>query len=136
MKKNVRKVPGPVARRLKGLPRYVVAGVAKVVTLDELKRGRFKHLGIRLRRDGTLVLPEGGKIIPPGKSGRYSKRNVDGEEIVRRDLPLETHYNSVESPNWGDAGTYGTHTVDLPYERYPREHVPPRLSAIKVAQWS
>ena len=136
MKKNVRKVPGPIARKLKGLPRHVVAGVAKVFTLDELRRGRLRHLGVRVKRDGTLVLPVDGKAIPPDESGRYSRRNVEGEEVVRRDLPLETRYNSIESPNWGDAATYGTHTVDLPYERYPREHIPPRFSAIKVAQGS
>lgn len=134
MKKNIRKVPGAVAKKLKGLPRYVVAGVAKIYDISGLKRGLLKHIGVRVRRDGTLVLPEDGKVVPPAESGRYSKRNVEGEEVVRRDLPLETHYTSIDSPNWGDAATYGTHTVDLPYERYPREQIPPRLSAIKVTQ--
>jgi len=134
MKKNVRKVPGAVAKRLKGFRRYVVAGVAKVYDLAGLKRGQLKHLGVRVRRDGTLVLPADGKVVPPVESGRYSKRNIEGEEVVRRDLPLEERFTTIDSPNWGDAAKYGTHPVDLPYDRYPREQLPPRLSSIKVAQ--
>ncbi|MBE3143285.1 MAG: hypothetical protein IMZ61_05090 [Planctomycetes bacterium] len=45
--------------------------------------------------------------------------------IVRRDLPLETHYRTVETPNWGDSWK-GYHDVELPYEAYPREYLPPK----------
>ena len=64
-------------------------------------------------------------IVPPSNRGKYSARNIQGVTIIHTDLPKETHYNSVETPNWGDS-YYGTHTVDLPYKKYPRELQPPR----------
>jgi hypothetical protein len=58
--------------------------------------------------------------------------NVEGREIIRKDLPKETHYNSIESPNWGDSSN-GTHVVDLPYEKYPRDFHPPRELEISMS---
>lgn len=127
MKKNIRKIPRHVAAKLNTIRGdLVVAGCAVKFHRDRIVNGELAHLGIRLEPAG-LVVP--GAIIPPGTQGKYSDRNVNGEEIVRRDLPKETHYRSVETPNWGDS-YYGYHTVDLPYEAYPREFNPPRESQI------
>ena len=70
-------------------------------------------------------------VLPPEESGKCSKRNVNGEEIIRKDLEKETHYNAIESPNWGDSYN-GTHTVYLPYEKYPRDFIGPRLTRLKI----
>lgn len=66
-----------------------------------------------------------GLIVPPPSQGKYSARNVEGYEVVRKDLPLETHHHPAETPNWGDS-YYGTHTVWLPHKAYPRDFHPPR----------
>ena len=100
----------------------VVAGCAVKFKAADLAAGRLKHLGITLDPDGLKVPPSS---VPPRNQGKYSTWNVEGREIVRKDLPKETHYTSVETPNWGDSSN-GTHTVDLPYEKYPREFLPPR----------
>jgi hypothetical protein len=131
MKKNIRKIPPGVAASLKTMPRFVVAGRAKTFKSSDLKSGTLKHLGIALAADGELDLPPDGMIVPPPASGKYSERNVRGYDIIRRDLGLETRYTTVESPNWGDS-RYGTHDVDLPYRRYPREFVPPHHNPIVV----
>jgi hypothetical protein len=99
-----------------------VAGCAVKFKAADLAAGRLKHLGITIGPDGLKVPPS---VVPPGNQGKYSSWNVEGREIVRKDLPKETHYTSVETPNWGDSSN-GTHTVDLPYEKYPREFHPPR----------
>lgn len=128
-RKNVRVIPSPVRSRLGRLPdRYIVGGVLKVFAKAELESGALVHLGVKLAANG-LEAPKA--VVPPAKSGKYSDWNRNGREIVRKDLPVETHYHSVETPNWGDP-YYGTHSVDLPYKKYPRDFVAPGLASILI----
>jgi hypothetical protein len=131
VKKNIRKVPKQVVLALKSLPRHVVAGVARHFSNHDLTRGALRHLGVRLKRDGTLVLPPDGLVVPPAGGGKVSAENVEGKEVIRKDLGLEHHTTSHDSPNWGDWSN-GSHTVELPYEKYPRGYVPPRENTIRV----
>ncbi len=129
MPKNYRKIPPHVTRALKSLhDSSIVVGCAIKVTSDELRKGGLKHLGINVDPDG---LKHPTAYVPPVRQGKYSSQNRLGYDVVRRDLPLETRYNAVESPNWGDSYN-GTHTVYLPYEAYPREHHPPRLTQLRI----
>lgn len=123
MKKNVRNVPQAVRTRLRSLSgRDIVAGCARQFSAKDIREGDLAHLQIELRDDG-LYLPE--RIVPPASQGKFSARNVQGHEVVRKDLPKETHYRTAEAPNWGDSYR-GTHTVWIPYEAYPRDFQPPR----------
>jgi hypothetical protein len=123
MKKNLRKIPADVIVKLRTIKsNEIVVGCAKKYPASALLKGALHHLGIHLTEKG-LVLPK--SIIPPARQGKFSDRNVNGTIIIRNDLPIETHYNTVEAPNWGDS-YYGTHSVDLPYLKYPREFIPPR----------
>lgn len=128
MKKNLRKVPLDVEAKLKGLGDEIVAGCAVKFSADELRSGRLRHLGIELTPEG-IKYP--ASVIPLAKQGKFSKRNVEGEEIIRRDLPKETAYTTVEAPNWGDSSN-GTHSVHLPHERYPRDFISPRELEILI----
>ena len=123
MKKNLRKIPQHVHAKLRQIKGdAIVVGCAVTFKADALSSGKLKHLGISLTPHGIQLPPT---VVPPRHQGKYSRYNVDGVEIIRKDLPKETHYNSIETPNWGDSYK-GTHTVDLPYEKYPREFQPPR----------
>lgn len=127
-KKNIRSIPTPVRNRLSKLGKVpIVAGISRTFSEADLKGGKLEHLGIGLNEKG-LQLPT--SVVPLATSGKYSDRNVNGYEIVRRDLPKETHYNSVQAPDWNG---YGTHTVDLPYEKYPRDFHGPKFLSIKVS---
>jgi len=127
MKKNLRKIPAEIFAKLKTIKTdQVVAGCAVMFKPDALAAGQLKHLGVTLTPTG-LEVPD--FVIPLTSQGKFSTKNLEGEEIVRKDLPKETHYRSVETPNWGDSYK-GTHTVDLPYEKYPRDFDPPRELAI------
>ena len=98
MRKNIRTVPIQIREKLKRLKgKSVVAGCARGYPRSDIENGALKHLGITLTADG-LHHPK--RIIPPSSQGKYSSINRNGEEIVRRDLPMETHYNRVETPNW------------------------------------
>jgi hypothetical protein len=129
-KSNLRLISKSITNRLKSLSgRPIIAACSRVYTAEELAAGKLRHLGVEIS-NGKVSHPKA--VIPPDTGGKYSYRNVNGEEIVRKDLPKETHYNSVESPNWGDSYN-GTHTVDLPYEKYPRDFIGPRLTQIKIS---
>ncbi len=123
MKKNVRKIPQAVRNRLRALRgRDIVAGCAMQFSAKAIRDRDLAHLQIELHGDG-LHLPE--RIVPPASQGKYSARNVEGLEVVRKDLPKETNYHAAETPNWGDSYR-GTHTVWLPHEAYPRDFQAPR----------
>jgi len=123
MKKNVRKIPQAVRNRLRPLSDIpVVAGCARAFKAEAIRSGQLAHLGVQLRGD-RLRHPE--RIVPAATQGKYSRRNVEGWEERRDDLPLETQHHAVESPNWGDS-YYGTHTVWLPHKVRAKDFHPPR----------
>ncbi len=129
-KKNIRKIPKLVHVQLKRLnERYIVAACLKIVSSQQLLQGELKHLGIHLSNE-ELIVPE-DPAVPPVTSGKYSRRNIDGYAVIRKDLPKETHYNSVECPNYGDWYN-GSHRVDLPYRKYPRDFYGPEHICVKI----
>lgn len=128
MKKNIRVIPKSIHNKLRRLGNTIVAGISVQYTGLQLRNGVLEHLGIYVN-DGNIE--HEALVVPDPLQGRYSLKNVFGEEIIRTDLPKETHYTEIESPNWGDSSN-GTHTVRLPYEKYPRDIIPPKLIAIEI----
>ena len=129
-KSNLRLIPKSITGKLKTLSgRPIIAACSRIYSTEELAAGHLNHLGVGFS-NGKISHPSA--VIPPETQGKYSDWNVNGVEIIRKDLPKETHYNTVESPNWGDSYN-GTHTVYLPYEKYPRDFVGPRLIQIKIS---
>lgn len=127
MAKNLLKIPKHVMRKLDKIgERYLVAGVVVMRSAAELKDGSLAHLGVALT-DAGLELPS--EIEPPAESGKYSRRNREGYEVRRTDLPKETFSVTHEAPNWGG---YGTHTVYQTRERFPIEYHAPRHSTIEL----
>lgn len=127
MKKNIRRIPASVTAKLQTIAdNSIVVGCAKKFSAQAIQSGLLTPLGISLTPTGLIVPPE---IVPPSSQGKYSDRNVNGEVVVRKDLPKETKYRSMEVPSWG---SYRTHTITVRYEAYPREFHPPRELAIKM----
>jgi hypothetical protein len=123
MKKNIQKIPKDIYAKLETISSNEISvGCAIKIKKEDIIAGKFSHLGVELAEQGLVVPPS---VIPTEEQGKYSDRNLNGLEIIRKDLPKETHYNAIESPNWGDASN-GTHTVYLPYKKYPRNFQPPR----------
>ena len=128
-KKNFRKVPQKVLSKLNVIAGpHIVVGCVKRITRESIESGQYFHLEIELNEDG-LSFQE--SIIPSPEQGKHSFWNINGREIVRKDLPKETHYNLVDAPNYGDSYK-GTHTVSLPYEKYPRDFIAPRNTTINI----
>jgi hypothetical protein len=83
-------------------------------------------------------LANGQKVLPSPLFGSVSSFNALGKEIVRKDLPMETAYRTVEW-HWEQwDGPYNTipmsKLVDVPYKRYPRDFVPPPSNEVEIIQ--
>lgn len=129
-KRNFSKVPPAIAKRLETLDtdRIVVAETKKVPIAD-ITNGVFAHLGISSVA-GTVSVS--GPVLPPAQMGKWSTRNREGWEYPRKDLPKITKTFSRETPNFGDATTYGTHTHYQDREVYQVEAHEPRGYEIRV----
>lgn len=128
-KKNFRKIPKSIILKLSRISSdQIVVGCVKTFSANDIKQGLLSHLSIKLTDSGLSVLPS---ILPPQNRGKYSYRNKNGYEIIRRDLPMEPYTRSVEVPNWGDRGK-GTHDVDWTAERYQRDFHAPESLKIKI----
>lgn len=83
-------------------------GRARRYSTDDLAAGVLEHLG--LGWNGEAVTRESEAVVPPAERGRWSRYNVNGRVVVRKDLPkVEKVIGGWESPNFGD-WEKGSHT--------------------------
>jgi len=127
MKKNIRSVPQRILDRIRSFELDDIV-VACVKRLNPEDIPRYAHLGLKIEA-GKLVMP--GPAVPPARAGRYSKANVEGREVIRKDLPMVTRSYSWESPNWGDWSN-GSHTHTVTRDVYQREFIPPKEVELSV----
>lgn len=128
-KKNFRAIPERILNKTKSInSRYLVVSSLLTITKDEINKGLFNHLNISFKNNG-LQFP--ASIIPDESQGKYSNRNVNGFEVIRKDLKKVRRYRTMEVPNYGDSWR-GTHTVDIPQDVYPRDFYSPRLINIQI----
>jgi hypothetical protein len=121
MPKNFRQIPSEVRRRLETFALDdVVVAVAKLLRPQDAQR--YAHLGLRIENDRLIVPPP---FVPDISAGRYSKINVEGKEMTRKDLPMVPKEFSFFAPNWGDS-SYGSHLVTQTRDVYQRDFIPPK----------
>lgn len=84
----------------------------------------------------SIPLVLGEQLLPSGEFGIASRRNADGEEIVHKDQPLETHYRQREWIWKEFRGRYDyverSKIVDVPYKRYPRSWKKPHGVELQI----
>ncbi len=100
MKKNLRKIPDHVLNKLKDLENNIRAEVILQLSENELMQGWSEKFGIKLNDQEVI---HASSYLPEIGNGRYSKRNVRGYSIGRRDLPKipKTFYLGERHP-FGD----------------------------------
>jgi hypothetical protein len=127
-KQSFRKIPDSIVRAIADLAddEFQVACVLWVKR-SELAEGMYSHLGITLTPKGLKVLDD---VLPSPENGKASRINLDGEEIVRKDLPKIEKTATWEAPSWGSY--YRTHTMTRSYKAYQREFIPARGHTIAV----
>lgn len=123
-KRNLKKVPEEIFSKIRQLNSDAfIVGTVKTLSAADVEGG-FGHLAL----PGELEQPS--DVIPPRDMGTYSTRNVEGWEVKRTDLPKITKTFYWETPNFGDAATYGTHLHFQDREVYQREFHEPRFYGI------
>ncbi len=63
------------------------------------------------------------EVLPDASKGTWARRNIEGWDIPRRDLPMQTRTFSAETPNFGD-WSLGSHEVSWDREVYQRDFFP------------
>ena len=128
-KQNLTKIPKRIVSELNKIKdeNIIVATIVRI-SRETLVSGYFSHLGISVL-DGKLVYPE--RIVPNKDVGRYSKYNIEGREIVRKDLPKYYKTWEIETPNYGDWDN-GSHFVEFGVWTYPREFYSPKYIEIEI----
>ena len=131
MAKNLhfRRIPDHITRKIETIQSpYLLIATTLVIKEEQIKSGEFEHLGIKFI-DGKLDFQK--SLLPNDLNGRYAKRNMDGFDIVHRDLPKIPKTYSWEVPNFGDPDK-GYHAINITRWVYPRTHVAPREWSIQV----
>ncbi len=129
MPKNYRTVPERITAKLKTIKSTsVVTACLLKLSKADIKVGKFAHLGIVLKNDEPHY-PK--SVMPRYDVGRTSKINAEGQEVVRKDLPMVTKSYSIETPNYGD-WSKGSHEITRDRDVYQREHIPPSENEIQI----
>jgi len=81
---------------------------------DELLSAWTHHLDLQEVGD------EAWSGLPPASTGRWSKWNASGREVVRRDLPKVPHSWTIEAPDFHGSGT---HPISFYREVFQRQRL-------------
>lgn len=101
--------------------RVVVAAVCSINTKEARK---YEQLGVRVEKGR---IETGLPTPPPPSLGVYARRNLDGWQAKRKDLPKESRDVSSWAPSW-NSGSH--HLVSRTIAAYPVDHHPARLLTI------
>ena len=128
--KHFRKIPRYITDEIIRINGPIRVAAARYIRPTDVSNHLFVGLGLtsfeQLQRLDAVVVPD--TVV-----GRYSSRNVNGDVVVRRDLPKITRSYSFDAPNYGDSSR-GTHTVDQDREVYQRDYFAPREVAFSMKQ--
>ena len=126
-KHNLRKIPQTILDRIHAFDQDdVVVACVKLLKPEDVNN--YAELGL-LFNGQDLVLPQ--PAVPAAEAGRFSKANVEGEYVTRKDRPKIIKSISIESPNWGDS-SYGTHTVTFERLVYQRDFLRPKEVELSI----
>jgi len=100
----------------------VVVTAVKTITVAEA--AFFERLGLRAENG---VITSGEPAPPPRSCGLYARRNLDGWQVKRKDLPKADREVSSWAPNWHNSGH---HLVSWTMQAYPVEYYPAKMLSV------
>lgn len=127
MPKNFRQIPESILQRLRTFEMDDVI-VACAKRLRPVDVGKYQRLGLRLE-NGELRIPP--PFVPDASAGKYSKFNVEGKDIVLKDVPMIKKEFCFLAPDWGDWSN-GSHLVCHTRDVYERDFIPPKEVEISI----
>ena len=129
-KRSFRGIPATIEAELRKIQsKNVQVFAGKKVELDDIKSRVYAHLGLTL---DTLNVGSRWELIPGADVGKTSARNVNGWEILRKDLPKYKKYFYQDIPIYGNAVRNGWTTAAIPRDVYHRDQIPPYLLQLNV----
>lgn len=127
MSKNMRKVPSSVEAKIEAFgDKPFVVGCAKHYRQAEIVAGKLQQFGIVINEKGVAC--GSGEVLPPKTAGRYSRRNICGCSITRRDMPKVMHEIPYSVTDWHGEHHSGTY----PRLCYQRENIEPAKIKIEA----
>lgn len=124
-KKNFKAVPASIRAKLETFKTNFVE-VCSIEKINSNNVDKYENLGISYA-NGKIVIPK-EPILSKFNNGKYSKYNVIGRTIVRKDLPKETRYVFYRVTDWhGDE-----HTGTYPRLVWQREIWLPKMLTISI----
>jgi hypothetical protein len=128
-KSHFNKLPAPIQRALDDIigDQISVAATKKVLRAD-VERGQYAHLGLTAAGG---EIHTSGPALPPSDAGKWSARNANGWDRKRADWPMVKKTTYFESPNFGDAATYGTHMHSFSRDVYQHQVFEPQGMTIE-----
>lgn len=122
-KQYYRKIPPSIEAKLDQYECGAIkVAAAREIPVVQIQQGLLSPIGVYFK-SGHLCVP-GESILPEPESGIWAQRNIEGWEIVRRDLPKVSRYFSFEVPNFGD-WLKGSHEIEFTRDCYQREVIGP-----------
>lgn len=125
-KKNYIKLPEKIKLQLSKISndKIIICSI-KEITKEDIEAGIYSHLEINIIDE---KLHYDNEVLPNKYVGRYSKYNLLGREIRRKDLPKKPFSYTSEAPNYKGSGT---HTVTHDIKARQREYwLPQNISVI------
>ncbi|SFL43812.1 hypothetical protein [Pelosinus propionicus] len=126
-RKNFKKLSEDLVGKLQTIDiKDIVVSAVKNLRTSDIISGKYAHLGIFFDED-TLSVPT--FVQPEATNGRYSKYNLEGREIVFKNLPKITRTYSWDAPNYGNSGY---HNITMAREVYQRKAYPAKELHIEM----
>ena len=123
-----------IQKRIRNIERHLpVTFKERIINIGLLDAEQFSR---KLEDAGFTNQLNVGEQVLPTVVGSATRFNAEGKQIIRRDLPKETMYRQIE---WHWKERHGDREVEqsdfryVPYQRYPREFVPPPSVELQIA---
>lgn len=124
-KKNFNSLPEQIKAKLSRYKENLIE-VCCVEKVNDENIDNYKHLGISITNKNISI--KNNSLLPDVSNGRYSKYNIKGRVIVRKDLPKIIKCMPYELQDWGGNWHYGTY----PKKVYQREYWEPRFLNLEL----
>lgn len=129
-KGNFNKIPPHVLTALDKIEGDLIAIAAtKKIARADIARGQYAHIGLTSSGDEIQTR---GPVAPPADAGKWSARNAHGWDRKRTDWPMVQKTYYFETPNFGDAATYGTHMHSWTRDVYQHQVFEPQGMMIEA----
>jgi hypothetical protein len=127
-KRALRKVPLFIGTRLSSVGNEFYVAVVKRITVVDIQAGLYAHVGVTWHSGHVSVQ---GSSVPSSENGRFARLNIEGQEIVRRDLPKIDKAITFTNPRlFGIPGN--SCTITQIRQVFRREYLPGRQEEIEA----